>query len=255
MDTFKNLIALVVLVIISCLSGSTADPVQAIHRIDNFGVNIFILETEAALYIIDTGYPHFEKKIIERVKSLHKPVRLILLTHAHYDHFGNVVPLKVFSGAKVGIHQADSQSLCNGTTDLKYVKGFGYLGKALLPLAESVLPPQVFPPDLILHDNDTLDEYGIRIRVIHTPGHTPGSSTFILQDSIAFVGDLFVTYPAFCKQHFYATSWELIDSSARKLLEYPFVMAITGHRGITADRQLIEKLVTFRSSHLSTENQ
>jgi glyoxylase-like metal-dependent hydrolase (beta-lactamase superfamily II) len=249
MRTSKNLIVSAVLVIIIWFSGGFADPVETIHRVENFGVNIFILETKSALYLIDAGYPHFQGKIIKKIKSLNKPGRLILLTHAHYDHFGNVLPLKNFSGAKVAIHQADSQALCNGFTDLTNVKGFGHVGRGVLPLAQKILKPQVCAPDLILHDNDILDTYGVKIRVVHTPGHTPGSSTFILQDSIAFVGDLFVTYPAFSKQHFYANSWEQIDSSSVKLLRYPFVLAYAGHRGITADRQLIEKLVNFRPPH------
>jgi glyoxylase-like metal-dependent hydrolase (beta-lactamase superfamily II) len=245
MRLFKHIITATVIVAVSVLK-PLADPVQKIHRIDNFGVNIFILETDIALYIIDTGYPKFEKDILKKIRSLKKPVRLILLTHAHFDHFGNVVPLKTNTHAKVAVHQADSLVLCEGKTCIPRVKGFGHIGKAILPMAEWILPPQGCKPDIILHDNDTLNEYGIKMRVVHTPGHTPGSSTFILQDSIAFTGDQFVTYPDFCKQHFYAYSWEQIDSSTVKLLRYPFVFAYAGHREITGDRSLIERLAGLK---------
>jgi glyoxylase-like metal-dependent hydrolase (beta-lactamase superfamily II) len=240
----KNLIAATIIIIAFWQSVLSSDRVLTIHRIENFGVNIFILETDSGLYLIDTGYPRFENIIINKIKALNKPVRLILLTHAHFDHFGNVLPLKRYTNAKVAIHQADSQALSDGTTKLKYVKGFGHIGKAILPVAEFLFPPKDCSPDIVLHDNDTLNDYGIKMRVIHTPGHTIGSAVFILQDSIAFVGDLFVTYPNFCKQHFYANSWAQIDTSAKKLMQYPFTLAYAGHRGITADRALIEKLVT-----------
>lgn len=245
MQLFKKLIAATVIVAVLILR-PLADPVQKIHRIDNFGANVFILETHAALYIIDTGYPRFEKDILKKIRSLNKPVRLILLTHAHFDHFGNVVPIKTSTNAKVAIHQADSLALCEAKTNIPLVKGFGYIGKTILPLAQWILPPKGCKPDIILHDNDTLNEYGISMRVVHTPGHTPGSCTFILQDSIAFTGDEFVTQPDFCKQHFYAFSWEQIDSSAVKLLRYPFVFAYAGHREITADRSLIERLAGLK---------
>jgi glyoxylase-like metal-dependent hydrolase (beta-lactamase superfamily II) len=239
----KDLFIAVFLNIIAWQTGPSAATVHTVHRVENFGVNIFILETDSGLYLIDTGYPRFENKIIKKINALNKPVRLILLTHAHFDHFGNVLPLKKYTKAKVAIHLADSQALSEGITNLKYVKGFGHIGRAILPVAQFLFPPKDCSPDIMLHDNDTLNEYGINMRVIHTPGHTIGSAVFILQDSIAFVGDLFVTYPSFCKQHFYANSWAQIDSSAKKLLKYPFTLAYAGHRGITADRALLEKLV------------
>jgi glyoxylase-like metal-dependent hydrolase (beta-lactamase superfamily II) len=241
MRLLRNIFTATAIVAVFVLS-PFAGPVQKIHRIDNFGVNIFVLETDAALYIIDTGYPRFEKDILKKIQSLNKPVRLILLTHAHFDHFGNVVPLKTHTNAKVAIHQADSLALCQAKTGIPLVKGFGHIGKAILPLAELLLSPKGCNPDIILHDNNALEEYGIKMRVVHTPGHTPGSCTFILQDSIAFTGDQFVTYPDFCKQHFYAYSWEQVDSSAVKLLRYPFVFAYAGHREITGDRSLIKRL-------------
>jgi len=63
----------------------------------------------------------------------------------------------------------------------------------LLPLAELCLRPEPVKPDLLLEDGDDLGDYGLQARVIHTPGHTLGSSCLIVEERIGFVGDLLST--------------------------------------------------------------
>jgi glyoxylase-like metal-dependent hydrolase (beta-lactamase superfamily II) len=206
------------------------------------GANVFILETEDALYLIDTGYPGFEKAIMKKIRSFKKDLKLILLTHSHYDHFGCVMPIKEQTGALVAIHQNDSADLCNGTTALDSVSITGMFEKMILPLAELVQHPKVTCPDIVLHDGDSLHRYGLDAIAVHTPGHTKGSTTFIVQDSIAFVGDLIINFPHFRKQPYFANSWSEIDSSVIKLLNYNISFVYTGHRKKTGDRETIKEI-------------
>ena len=113
----------------------------------------------------------------------------------------------------------------------------------LLPLAERVLKPPAVCPDIVLTDGDSLDRYGIRADVVHTPGHTHGSISIIVQDSIVFAGDLFIAAPFFDKQRFFMQSWSAIDASIEKLLRYRFEKVYIGHTGRIADRMMVKKLI------------
>ena len=86
-------------------------------------------------------------------------VTAILLTHAHADHIGAVDAVHAATGAPVSIHAAE------------------------LPALGAVRH------DTLLGDGDTLAFGAHAIRAIHTPGHTPGMLTFVVDERIAIVGD------------------------------------------------------------------
>jgi len=84
-------------------------------------------------------------------------VRFILITHGHHDHIGALEELRKKTKAQVGIHPLDARALRN-------------------------------PPDLLLEDGQELKMGLLKIKVIHTPGHSPGGVCFLL-DEILFSGD------------------------------------------------------------------
>ncbi|MBD3344624.1 MAG: MBL fold metallo-hydrolase [Chitinivibrionales bacterium] len=143
-----------------------------IHPIHILGSNAYIIETENELYLIDAGYPGFEKRILKKVHSLEKKLRLIILTHAHFDHYKSAAAMRKATGALIGIHSLDADYLCQGTTPLDSVSILGLFGKLILPLAEKITKPPPTPPDILFEDNDSLDKYGLDAKIIHTPGHT-----------------------------------------------------------------------------------
>jgi glyoxylase-like metal-dependent hydrolase (beta-lactamase superfamily II) len=228
---------------------ANATAVMRVHRINILGVNVFLIETNDALYLIDTGYPGFHNVILRKIASLKKELRIILLTHSHYDHFGNVALIKEKTNAPVAIHRLDAPDLHMGKTALGSVSIVGTIGKLLLPVAEKFFPPHVACADILLEDGDHLNNFGFDAKVIHTPGHTRGSCTFIIQDSIAFTGDLIVNFPFFSKQCFFANSWSDIDSSIIKLLKHPFSIFYTGHRGKIGTRKTVENIAKKISAH------
>jgi len=83
----------------------------------------------------------------------------ILLTHAHHDHIGAVAELRAATGARVHVHPADAHML----------------GPVL--------------PDAFLGDGQTLALGKTELRAVHTPGHTPGMVSFVLDGERAIVGD------------------------------------------------------------------
>ncbi|MBE6687802.1 MAG: MBL fold metallo-hydrolase [Ruminococcaceae bacterium] len=110
------------------------------------------------------------RKIAERNLTL----EYILLTHGHFDHIMACKVLKEKTGAKIAIHAYDNEMLVDPM--LSYAMQFAgsnfTCGNA----------------DIFLNDGDTINCGNMSFKVIHTPGHTKGSCTFVAEESM-FTGD------------------------------------------------------------------
>ncbi len=161
------------------------------------------------------------------VDLLGKPPKLDLMvvTHGHFDHFGASVRLREATGAPLAIHRADSTWLIEGK--VIWPRGVTRWGKFIRDLiAPLMLPwihvPQIVPDLLIGDDGLDLRPYGIEGRVVHTPGHSPGSVSVVLTSGDAFVGDLAMNGAPLCLRPsfgIFADQPELVPASWRRLLE------------------------------------
>jgi hydroxyacylglutathione hydrolase len=103
-------------------------------------------------------------------------IRSIVNTHGHVDHTSGNLEMKERTGAPIIIHEDDAEMLIS--TPAAMLRMFG--------------AKQSPPADRTVRDGDFIDVGGIRLRVIHTPGHSPGSMV-LLVDGYVFTGDtLFV---------------------------------------------------------------
>jgi len=155
---------------------------------------IYIVRGEGVI-LIDGGDPNKIanfKEGIEKASIKPEEIRLIALTHAHWDHIGSVKDIKDLTGARVLLHQRDMHLL--DEVPPSQPPGFTLWGKiiiALLKLYTRSVRIPAFEVDIVAGDEViSLVEFGIPGKVIYTPGHSWGSVSILLDSGEVFVGDL-----------------------------------------------------------------
>lgn len=108
-------------------------------------------------------------EVAEYLKQRDLRASLLVHTHAHIDHIGDLGRLKELTGASGLLHPAD----------LPLYETLGMQAR-WIGLAHA---PAVVPLDGELHDGDSLRAGSVRLDVLHTPGHTPGSVCFALSNA------------------------------------------------------------------------
>ena len=158
-------------------------------------VNIHLLTGEDGLVLVDTGMPGGAENIIRELKELEidpQMLRLILITHGHMDHFGSAAALSARFDLPIAIHQADVEALRQGVnlpgTLEPTTRLMGIIKWLPLQLSSASLAP--LEPEIIFEQGFELAEYGVKGQVLHTPGHTPGSCSVLLESGEVVVGDL-----------------------------------------------------------------
>ncbi len=190
----------------------------------------FLLEYPHGLYLIDCSTPGKEGILLAKLKELGRSdLRLIWITHAHYDHYGSAARLRELTGARIGVHPADADYLVRGASPLGAARGRGRIYPLAQPVARLLRPLRPAPPDFTLEDGQTLERFGLDATVLHTPGHTPGHSCLALADGTAFAADLIGSSSHPHLQNLIATDWALLPGSLRHLQSAQPQTIYSGH--------------------------
>ena len=142
-----------------------------------FQTNAYVVRADESAkdcVVIDAGLDATE--LVEfLVKNELRPTALVL-THGHADHIVGLESLhRNFANIKVYIHQLDAPLLADPRANLSAFAGGAFTTD---------------PADVLLDDGDAIDEAGVRLEVLHTPGHTPGGiCLYVPQEGVVFVGD------------------------------------------------------------------
>ena len=161
--------------------------------------NSVLLVNGSNSIIIDTGVRgnlHHFKTQFKQFRLNPTDIKLIILTHTHYDHTGNLKHLAELTGAKVLVHKNEFENLLNGFIPIpkgqgKYTRFISNAGRIVYPKYAS---PKPFVADLINDDEFDLDDFGIDGKIISTPGHTAGSLSVIIGKKL-ISGDTFIHMP------------------------------------------------------------
>lgn len=152
-------------------------------------VKVFIVKGEKTI-IFDAGRKGDCNKIISALKENGidlKDVSLIIISHSHTDHYGDLYELKKRTGAKVAIHSSEAEYMKKGINSELIAHNIGL--KILMKIFARLKVKGV-QPEVLINEKLQLDEYGIEGVIVHTPGHTNGSLSVVLANGSAIVGDM-----------------------------------------------------------------
>lgn len=136
--------------------------------------NAYLIYDEAKRgIIIDPGYdPH---PLLKRIREQGVAIEAILLTHAHADHIGGLEQVRAETEAPVYIHESEQDWLQDAKKN----------GSAAWEGIEELICQ---PADYLLSGGEELSLIGTTFTVCHTPGHSPGSVSYVCQTNV-FSGD------------------------------------------------------------------
>ncbi len=159
-----------------------------IHRIKCGNGNCYIIENGTSGILVDTGKREYLNQVVKACESYH--VKLIVLTHAHFDHAENAAQISRTLGVPIGMNEKDCNLIKSNNNQELSAETF--LGKIVLSASLrdfSARTIQEFKPGVLLDDGDSLADYGIDANVISLPGHTNGSIGIDVEKRNLIVGD------------------------------------------------------------------
>jgi glyoxylase-like metal-dependent hydrolase (beta-lactamase superfamily II) len=189
-------------------------------------VGVYLVPAEGGCVLVDAGVPGQEDRIFAAMAShglTPESLRLIFVTHAHGDHVGSLKAIADRSHAPVLVSQIEAPALASGET--LHPNGITFAGWLLSKMMGSFVKAasgRPVRPDVEVDDEMRLDAFGVKGRAIHTPGHTSGSLTLLLDTGEAFVGDLCAKFPVLSGGSyvpFFGDSREIVYASWRRLLD------------------------------------
>ena len=202
-------------------------------------VNGFVLrDDDGQVTLVDMGIKPSGPKVIAALGAIGSgpsDVTRLLLTHAHPDHAGGAAHVAAVTGRSFSVHEADAPFAREGTTpprDRSFL-----MGRLIDRLSRRGTDFAPVPVDRELRDGEVLPVAG-GLRVVHTPGHSPGHVSFLHEESrLLITGDaifnvLGLRWPvkAFC------SDFAMTRRTAHELAELDYTVAAFTHGPELRDR-------------------
>ncbi len=142
-----------------------------VYYVGTYDLACYLITTDEGNILINTGLAESAdmiRKNIERLGFRYSDTRMLLNTQAHFDHVAAMARIKKETGAKLMAHEADAPVMEDG-------------GKSdFLFGADKSFAFEPVSVDRVLHDRDTITLGKTKITVLHHPGHTKGSTSFMV---------------------------------------------------------------------------
>jgi metallo-beta-lactamase class B len=177
-----------------------------LYYVGTYDLACYLITTPKGNILINTGLAASEKQIKQNIKALgfkFTDTKILLNTQAHYDHMGAMAAIKKKTGAKFMLNEKDAAEAKNG-------------GSSDYALGRDTPSYKPVTPDRLLHDGDTISLGGMQLIMLHHPGHTKGSSSFLftVKDEQQSYKVLIANMPSI-----------VTDSAFNKISTYPEIAA------------------------------
>ncbi|MBN2589086.1 MAG: MBL fold metallo-hydrolase [Sedimentisphaerales bacterium] len=177
--------------------------------VGDFETNCYCLrsdEKSQGCVLIDTGLD--DTDIVRIFEEKQFTPLVLVITHGHFDHIAGLNAMREkFPDMKVYMHKLDAAALEDPNVSLACLTGDTFTSR---------------PADLLVKEGDFIEQAGVKLQVIDTPGHTPGGiSLYSPEDGVVFSGDALFAESVGRTDFPGGNSSQLIQSVKEKLLTLP----------------------------------
>jgi metallo-beta-lactamase class B len=140
-----------------------------LYYVGSYDLACYLIVTPQGNILINTGLADsapMTKANIEALGFKLADTKILLTTQAHFDHVGAMAAIKKLTGAKMMVDEKDSEIMADGGSSDYALGGKGSTYKAV-------------KADRLLHNGDTIKLGNMQLVMLHHPGHTKGSSSFL----------------------------------------------------------------------------
>jgi metallo-beta-lactamase class B len=140
-----------------------------LYYVGTYDLACYLITTRKGNILINTGLAASAQQIKENIKALgfkFRRIKILLNTQAHYDHLGAMAAIKKHTRAKLMVNEKDAAEVKSGGSS-DYALGGN--NSTFVPLT----------PNRLLHDGDTIRLGNMQMVMLHHPGHTKGSCSFL----------------------------------------------------------------------------
>lgn len=175
-----------------------------LYYVGTYDLACYLITTRQGNILINTGLAASASQIKNNIETLgfkFSDIKILLTTQAHYDHMGAMAAIKKMTGAKLMVDEKDADVLATGGSS-DYA--LGIYGRSFEPVK----------PDRLLHDGDSIKLSDMHLIMLHHPGHTKGSCSFLftVKDEQKSYGILIANLPSI-----------IIDKKFSEVTAYPTI--------------------------------
>ena len=160
---------------------------DGVFQVRAFGARVTVLVEDGEALLVDAGLRGSSGRIIGGLKSFGlspDQITRVVVTHAHPDHAGGLGELVAGRGISVSAHRLEADIIAGVVPSPSPLQN-GLLAMLAHPVLSRLMGRPV-PVDDCLEDGDVLP-FGTEVRVVHLPGHTPGSVALHLPEKRAII--------------------------------------------------------------------
>ncbi len=141
----------------------------SLYYVGTYDLACYLITTSQGNILINTGLAASASQIKNNIETLgfrFADTKILLTTQAHYDHMGAMAAIKKITGARLMVDEKEADVLATG-------------GSSDYELGKYGISFQPVKPDRLLHDGDTIQLGDMKLVMLHHPGHTKGSCSYL----------------------------------------------------------------------------